>query len=67
MSLADKAFNIAIGPACAVEGCPGKRKTAALSKATVNFVQVIKNHHPIKYQGTVSVPYLVPFKIIGSV
>ena len=62
MSLADKGFHIAIGPACSVEGCPGKRKTAALSKATVSFVQVIQSHHPIKYQGT----YLLGRRIDSS-
>ncbi|KAI6654914.1 Serine/threonine-protein phosphatase 4 regulatory subunit 3A-like isoform X2 [Oopsacas minuta] len=51
MNLTDKGFNIAIGPACPVEGCPGKKKTSGLSKATVSFVQVIQSNHPTRYQG----------------
>ena len=53
MSLTDKGFNLGIGPACSVDGCPGKRKTAALSKATVKFVQVIQSHHPTRAQGNI--------------
>ena len=52
MSLMDKGFNIAIGPACPVVGCPGKRKTAELSKATISFVQVINDLHPARTKGT---------------